>query len=322
MRAIRVSEFGGPERLVMEDVPDAIPGPEEALIRVLAAGVNYIDTYHRTGLYPMPLPFTPGVEAVGEVIGLGEGVDGVAVGQRVAYASVLGSYAELVAAPLDKLITVPEDIESAEAAAVMLQGLTAHYLSHDTYPLGPSSRCLIHAGAGGVGLLLIQMAKMRGATVFTTVSTAEKAALAEGAGADHVIRYTEIDFVEAVQAELGFHKLDVVYDGVGQATFDGGLQLLRRRGVMVLFGQSSGPVEPFDLQRLSGGGSLFVTRPTLGDYVTARQQLVRRTDDLFGWMASGELDVRVGQTFALTEASAAHAALQGRLTTGKLLLHP
>ena len=322
MRAIRIHEHGGPERLVLEEVADPQAGAGEAVVRVAASGVNYIDTYHRSGLYPVPLPFTPGLEAVGTVVRIGAGVDTVELGDRVAYAQVPGSYAELVAAPVDMLVPVPDDVESVTAAAVMLQGITAHYLSHDTYPLGPSSRCLVHAGAGGVGLLLIQMAKMRGATVFTTVSTDEKAALASAAGADHVIRYTEVDFTKAVAAELGVHKLDVVYDGVGQATFDGGLQLLRRRGVMVLFGQSSGPVEPFELQRLSAGGSLFVTRPTMGDYLAGPGELRRRTDQLFSWIGSGDLDVRIGHTFPLDEAAAAHEALQGRMTAGKILLHP
>ena len=322
MRAIQVAETGASDVLRMAVVPDPEPGPGEALVQLEACGVNFIDVYQRSGLYPIPLPFILGQEGAGVVVALGPDTGELAIGDRVAFTSILGAYAEQIVVPVARLVAIPDALETPTAAAIMLQGLTAHYLVFDTYRLEAGSVCLVHAGAGGVGLLLIQLAKARGATVFATVGTAAKAELAAAAGADHVIIYTESDFADEVRARAGEHSLDVVYDSVGVDTFDRSLELLRPRGLLALFGQSSGPVPPFDLGRLARGGSLYVTRPTLGSYIESRDELDRRSRDLFGWVIDGELSVRIGATYALGEAAAAHDALEGRATTGKVLLLP
>jgi NADPH2:quinone reductase len=320
MHAIQVSTTGGPE--VLEWSKTNVPrlGSGQALVRVVAAGINFIDTYHRNGLYPMELPFIPGVEGAGIVESVADDVGVVAVGDRVCWSGPLGSYAQYAALPADKLVQVPDEIELELAAAVLLQGLTAHYLALDTWPLRDGQTCLIHAGAGGVGLLLIQVAKMLGATVYATTGTAEKAEIARGAGADEVIDYTQTDFAAAIEQMAGEKSLDVIYDGVGAATVAKGLDLLRPRGMMVTFGNSSGPPPDFSALDLMRKGSLFVTRPTLGDYVATRGELERRTGDLFDWIAGGKLNVRVGARFPLAEAADAHTALEGRETTGKVLL--
>ena len=313
--------MGGPEVLVVEQVDDPAPGRGEAVVEVAAAGLNFIDTYHRSGLYPVELPFTPGLEAAGTVSAVGPGVDGAAEGDRVAFCTTIGAYAEKAAAPADRLAPVPDDISLDLAAAVMLQGLTAHYLATSTYPLEEGSTCLIHAGAGGVGLLLIQMAKRLGATVYTTVGTDEKARLAAGAGADHVIVYTREDFAERVREIGGERPLDVVYDGVGKATVAAGFGLLRPRGVMAAFGNASGAVDPIDPLVLSSHGSLFFTRPTLFDHAADRAELLGRAGQVFDWMRDG-LEVRIGARRPLEEAAEAHRALEGRKTAGKVLIVP
>ena len=320
MRAIQVTSVGGPEVLVSADLPDPEPAAGQVGISVVAAGLNYIDTYHRTGLYPKSLPFIPGLEGAGTVIALGEGVTNLQLGDRVAWTSGPGSYAEQAAIDAAQVVAVPAGIELEKAAAVMLQGLTAHYLSSSTHRLTPGDRCLVHAGAGGVGLLLIQMAKQAGAEVYTTVSSPQKEALARQAGADHVFGYE--DFVDDIETTAGSRPLDVVYDGVGAATFEPGLRLLRPRGLMVLYGQASGPVPPIDLQVLSRNGSLFVTRPTLFDHIASRQNLEERAAAVFRAMERRQLEVRIGQTWPLAQAADAHRALQSRATTGKTLLIP
>ncbi|MEX2653472.1 MAG: quinone oxidoreductase [Acidimicrobiia bacterium] len=322
MKAIRITTTGGPEALEWVDVEDPATGPNQVLVEVEAAGLNFIDTYHRSGLYPMQFPLIPGQEGAGTVAAVGEGVDGTAVGDRVAWAMGLGSYAERVALDAAGVVPIPDGVPLNIAAAVMLQGITAHYLVTDTFPLSDGDRCLIHAGAGGVGLLAIQMAKMKGAEVFTTVGTEEKAELARGAGADHVIMYRDVDFGDAVEEIAGEHALDVVYDGVGQTVFDRSLELLRPRGMMVQFGNASGAVEPVAPLRLARGGSLFLTRPTMGNYIATREELVGRTNDLFSWIEAGKLDVRIGDTFPMERADDAHRALESRRTTGKVLLTP
>lgn len=321
MRAIQVTEHGGPEVLIPAEVDGPRPGPGEVVIDVAASGVNFIDTYHRTGLYRLDLPFIPGLEGAGTVAEAGEGVD-LDPGDRVAWANVMGSYAEQVAGPAEMLVPVPDEVDLETAAAVMLQGMTAHYLVTDTYRLEPGDRCLVHAAAGGVGLLLVQLAKRMGAEVFGTVGSAEKAELAAAAGADHVIRYREQDFAEVIRSTIGDKALDVVYDGVGKAVFDDSLDLLRLRGMMVTFGNASGPVDPVSPLRLSQGGSLFLTRPTLFHYIATREDLERRASDLFAWIAAGELDVRIGERLPLDQAAEAHRLLEGRRTTGKVLLLP
>ncbi len=322
MRAIRFHANGGPEVLSWEEMDDPQPAPGQVLIRLEAVGLNYIDTYHREGLYPVALPCVPGVEGAGEVLALGEGVSEVAVGDRVAYAGPMGSYAELAVVPADRVVPLPEGVSSEVGAAAMIQGITAHYLAHGSYPLKETDTALIHAGAGGVGLLLIQMAKLRGARVLTTVSTADKEALARGAGADEVIRYTEVDFGDEVMKLTDGAGVDVVYDSVGKTTFDRGLDVLRPLGYMVLFGQSSGPVPPIDPGILNTKGSLFLTRPTSAHYTQTRQELLARAGDVLDWMAEGTLDLRIGHRFPLSEAAEAHRAIQGRKTTGKVLLLP
>lgn len=322
MKAIRIPTTGDADVMEWTEVDDPSAGPDQVVVEVDAAGLNFIDTYHRTGLYPMDLPIVPGLEGAGTVVEIGESVTGVSPGDRVAWCSGLGSYAEKVAIPAQQAVPIPDGVASDVAAAAMLQGLTAHYLAIDTYPLTASSKCLIHAGAGGVGLLLIQVAKMRGAEVFTTVGSEEKAELARAAGADHVILYRDVDFGDAVEAALGKNALDVVYDGVGQAVFDRSLELLRMRGMMVQFGNASGAVDPVSPLRLSRGGSLFLTRPTLFHYIATREVLLRRAADLFEWIQSGALDVRIGDRFPMPDAAAAHRALEARKTTGKVLLIP
>lgn len=322
MRHIQVAEHGDADvlELVESDPPAVAPG--RLLVDVAAAGVNFIDTYQRTGLYKMDMPFTVGMEGAGRVIALGDGVDGFAVGDLVAWADVPGSYAEAVSLPAERVVPVPESIDPQVAAAVILQGLTAHYLSTSTFPLESGHRCLIHAGAGGVGRLLIQLAKRAGAEVFTTVGAEDKKEVAASAGADHVILYRDVPFDEAVVAVAGERPLDVVFDGVGAATFDAGLKLLRPRGMMVTFGNASGPVTPVAPLTLSTNGSLFLTRPTLGDYIRQPSELQARGADLFGWVSEGTLDVHIGATFPMEEAADAHRALEGRMTTGKLLITP
>ncbi len=322
MRAIVVSEPGGPERLTPGVVADPAPTRGELLVEVEAAGVNFIDVYQRSGLYPMTLPFTPGLEGAGKIIGLGEDVTAFAIGDRVGWANAQGSYAGMLAMPADRAVPIPDGIDSWTVAAVMLQGMTAHYLAVDTFPLQPGNRCLIHAGAGGVGLLLTQIAKLRGAEVFTTVGSEEKAALSKGAGSDHVIDYTRTDFATEIEAIAGPRPLDVVYDGVGADTFERGLDLLRPRGLMASFGNASGPVPPIAPLVLSRKGSLFLTRPTMGDYLQTRDELLGRCGDLFEWIRDGDLEVHVGSSYPLADAAEAHRALEGRATTGKVLLLP
>lgn len=322
MYAIRIYEHGGPEALIYEEVPTPEPGPGEVRVKIAAVGVNFIDTYHRTGLYPVALPFIPGQEAAGVVEALGPNVRNLAVGDHVAYAFQPGAYAEYALVPAVKLVRVPHDIDLQVAAAVMLQGMTAHYLTHSTFPLQSGHTALVHAAAGGVGLLLIQMAKLRGARVFGTVSTEEKAKLARAAGADEVILYTQEDFTAAVRRLTKDQGVDVVYDSVGQTTFEGSLDSLRPRGYMVLFGQSSGPVPPINLSILNTKGSLYVTRPSLGHYIATRNELDQRAIDVFRWIEGKKLRVRIDRTFPLAEAAAAHTALESRATTGKVLLIP
>ena len=318
MKAIQMNEVGGPDVLRWTEVSDPRAGEGEAVVSVAAAGLNFIDTYHRSGLYPVELPFTPGSEASGTVVEVGSGVTDVAVGDRVAWAAVRGSYAELAVIPANQLVPVPENIDFAVAAAVMLQGMTAHYLVNDTFPLSPGDKCLIHAGAGGVGLLLIQMAKMIGAEVFTTVGSAEKSKLAKVAGADHVILYRDVDFGDEVERLGGERYLDVVYDGVGKTVFRRSLDLLRPLGMMATFGNASGPVDPISPLELAP--SLFLTRPTLFHYIATREALLSRSSDLFNWIESGRLDVRIGATVPMEDAAEAHRMLEGRLTTGKVIL--
>ncbi len=322
MRAVRINEFGGPEALSLESIAMPDPGPLAARVKVEAAGLNFIDVYQRSGFYPVRLPFTLGMEAAGTVDAVGSEVTDLQPGDRVAYAMVLGSYAECAIVPAEKLVLIPDGIDTQQAAAVMLQGMTAHYLSHSTYPIQPGDTALIHAAAGGVGQLLVQLAKKRGAHVLATVSTEEKARLAREAGADRVILYTEVDFEEEVQRLTRGAGVDVVYDSVGKATFEKGLDCLRPRGYMVLFGQSGEPVPPVSPGTLLGKGSLYLTRPGLGNYIAERQELLQRAEDLFQWMAAGELKVRIDQQYPLAEADEAHRYLQGRKTKGKVLLIP
>jgi NADPH2:quinone reductase len=320
MRAIRVHEPGGPEALVVEDVPLPEPGPGQARVRLHAIGVNFIDVYHRTGLYKVPAPYTPGSEGAGVVTALGEGA-AARIGDRVAWAGALGSYAEEALVPAEKLVPVPDGLEWDEAAALPLQGMTAHYLATDTRRLKAGDVALVHAAAGGVGLLLVQVAKMKGARVFGTVSTDEKAALARGAGADETIRYTEEDFLEEVRRLTGGRGVDVVYDSVGRTTFDRSLESLAVRGTLALFGQSSGVVPPVDPARLAVKG-VFLTRPTLWHYTATREELLGRAADVFSWVANGLLKLRIHRTFPLDAAADAHRLLESRQSVGKLLLLP
>jgi NADPH2:quinone reductase len=320
MKAIVVSKIGGPEVLELADHDPGAPGPGQVRVRVGAAGVNYIDVYFRSGLYPRPLPFVSGLEGAGVVEAVGPGVTSLAVGERVAWASAPGSYAQAVVAPADKLVRVPAGISDETAAAAMLQGMTAHYLCRSTFVVKRGDTALVHAAAGGVGLLLVQMLRELGATVIATCSTAEKEKLAREAGAAHVLNYTEGDFAADARKLTNGRGVDVVYDGVGRATFDASLRSLRPRGMLALFGQASGPVPPFELRKLNDLGSLFITRPSLAHYTQDRAELELRAGEVLAAIAAGRLDVRIGARFALADAAAAHRALEGRATTGKVLL--
>ena len=319
MNAIRVRRPGGTEALELQEIPTPEPGRGQARVRVAYSGVNFIDVYHRTGAYPLPLPFTPGSEGAGVVEAVGPDA-GVAVGDRVAWALHPGSYAEQAIVDAWKLVPVPATMELATAAAAMLQGITAHYLTHSTFPIRPGDVALVHAAAGGVGLLLVQVARSRGARVLGTVSTEEKAALARGAGADEVILYTRDSFKEAARSATGGRGVDVVYDSVGKATFDDSIDSLRPRGYMVLFGQASGPVPPLDPAVLNQKGSLFLTRPSIAHHTATREELLGRAADLFAWISEGSLSMRVDRVLPLAEAGEAHRLLEGRATAGKLLL--
>ena len=321
MKAARVFEAGGPEVLTYTDVDDPKPGPGEALVELKAVGINYRDVYERSGAYPVPLPFIPGNEGAGIVVEVGEGVTEVSVGDRVTYSATRFSYAEKVLAQAWRLIKMPDDMDIELGAASMLQGMTAHYLSQSVYPLKEGDTALVHSGAGGVGLLLIQMAKMRGAAVITTVSTGEKAEIAMNAGADHAVLYTQQDFVEEVKRITDGKGVNVVYDAVGADTFDGGLEVLAPRGMMALYGQASGPVPTLDIAKI-GAKSLVFTRTGGNAFTPTREELEWRAGEVLGWVQSGKLNVRVHGRFALQDASEAHRQLQGRLTTGKLLLIP
>lgn len=325
MHAILATEPGGPDVLVPDEIPDPLPGPRDLLVRLSAAGVNFIDTYRRTGIYPMPFPHVPGTEGSGVVEAVGREVREFEVGDLVAWASAPSSYAELVVVPESVALRVPDGVSDEVAAALPMQGLTAHYLATSTFPVLEGQDVLVHAGAGGVGLLLTQLAAARGARVITTVGTAEKEARSRAAGAADVIRYTELDDLTSelpalVRDLTGGRGVHTVFDGVGASTFDASIASLRPRGGLALFGASSGPVPPFNPQRLNAAGSLFLTRPTLGHYTATRDELTRRSDELFAAVAAGTLDVRVGATYPLPEAAEAHRALEGRATTGKVLL--
>ena len=322
MRAVRVHKYGGPEVLSNDEMPIPEPKAGEARVRIEAIGLNYIDVYQRTGLYQLPLPFTLGREAAGIVDAVGPGAPEVKVGDRVAYAMEPGAYAEYAVVPAWKLVPVPAKLDSRSAAATMLQGMTAHYLAHSTYPLKQGETALVHAAAGGVGLLLIQIAKQLGATVIGTAGTEAKAQLAKEAGADQVILYTQTDFLAEVKKITDGKGVHVVYDSVGATTFEKSLDCLRPRGYLALFGQSSGPVPPFDLGKLATKGSLFVTRPTLLHYMSDRSELLGRANELFDWIASGELKLRIESMFPMSEAAEAHRLLEGRKTTGKVVLVP
>jgi len=322
MQAVVVERPGGPEALLVRDVPVPEPGPGQVRVRVEAAGVNFIDVYHRTGLYPVDPPFTPGMEGAGVVDAVGEGADPSLRGRRVAYAMQRGSYAQYHVVPADKAVPVPEGVSAREAAALMLQGMTAHYLACSTFPLQAGHRALVHAAAGGVGLLLVQIAKMRGATVYGTVSTPDKARLARDAGADEVILYTETDFEQEIARLTDGQGVDVVYDSVGRATFEASMRSLKPRGYLVLYGQSSGPVAPFDAQLLNRYGSLFLTRPSLGHYAATRAELLERAGDVLSWFRDGRLTLRIDRELPLSQAVEAHRLLESRATAGKLLLIP
>jgi NADPH2:quinone reductase len=322
MRAIQVKRCGGPEVLELTDVPTPKPKSNEVLIQIKASGVNFIDVYFREGRYPASLPFIVGQEAAGVVVEVGQSAAGLQPGDRVAYTGIQGSYAEYAAVPAERLVRIPPVVTDQQAAAAMLQGMTAHYLCHDTYPLQRGETALIHAAAGGVGLLLVQMAHQIGARVIATVSTGQKAALARDAGADDAILYTQVDFEAETKRLTGSRGVDVVYDSVGKTTFEKGLNLLRPRGTMVLFGGSSGAVAPFDPIKLSQKGSLFLTRPTLKDYIAAGEELQARANAVLGMVASGSLKLRIEHVYPLEAAQRAHRDLEGRKTTGKLLLTP
>jgi NADPH2:quinone reductase len=322
MQAIQILITGSADVLTLRDLPTPTPGPGEALIRIEASGVNFIDTYFREGRYPAKLPYTLGQEAAGIVVAVADNVTTVKAGDRVAWCLVPGTYAQLAVAPADRLIVIPDGVTFQQAAAAILQGMTAHYLSHSAYPIQRGDEVLIHAGAGGTGLLLIQMAKARGARVFTTVSNEEKADLALVAGADEIIFYTKEDFATRVKELTSGRGLPVVYDSVGKTTFEGSLQCLHPRGIVVLFGGASGAVPPFDLIRLSTMGSLYVTRPTLKDYIATRADLETRANDVFNGVVDGTLKLRLEYTYPLADAAHAHRDLESRKTTGKLLLIP
>ncbi len=320
MKAIQVKQVGGPEAMQLVDLPIPQPKPNEAVVKLAASGVNFIDIYFREGRYKAPVPLVLGQEGAGTVTAVGSEVKSVKAGDRVAWTGVQGAYAEYAAIPADRLVAIPQGVSDQQAAAVMLQGMTAHYLSHDTYPLKQGETALIHAAAGGVGLLLVQMAHNIGARVIATVSTDEKAELARGAGAHDVILYTKSDFEAETKRLTGGKGVDVVYDSVGKTTFEKGLNVLRPRGMMVLFGGSSGSVPPFDLIALAQKGSLYVTRPTLVNYMATREELMARSTALFGMTGAGKLKLRIEHSYPLAEVQRAHRDLEGRKTTGKLLL--
>ena len=320
MKCIQVKETGGPEKMQLVDVPTPKPGPRQALVRIAASGVNYIDVYYRSGLYKADLPITLGSEAAGTVEAVGPEVTEVAPGDRVAYAMARGSYAEYALVPAAQLVELPGHLEFTTAAAAMLQGMTAHYLTHSTYALKSGDTCLVHAAAGGAGGLIVQMAKMRGARVFGTVSSEEKAQIARAHGVDETIIYTRQDFEAETKRLTDGRGVDVVFDSVGKTTFEKSLNCLRPRGVLALFGLSSGPVPPFDAAILNAKGSLFLTRPSLAHHVLTRDELVWRAGDVLDWVASGTLKLRIDRTYPLAEAAAAHRDLEGRKTAGKLLL--
>jgi len=322
MKAIQVKQVGGPEVMEVVEIPLPQPKANEAVVKLAASGVNFVDVYFREGRYKAALPFVLGQEGAGVVTEVGAETKSVKVGDRVAWTGLQGSYAEYAAVPAERLVPIPQRVSEQQAAAAMLQGMTAHYLSHDTYPLKQGETALVHAGAGGVGLLLVQMAHNIGARVIATVSTEEKAKLARGAGAHEVILYSQADFEAETKRLTGGKGVDVVYDSVGKTTFEKGLNVLRPRGMMVLFGGSSGAVPPFDLVALSQKGSLYVTRPTLVNYITTREELVARSGAVFSMMATGKLQLRIEYTYPLAEAQQAHRDLEGRKTTGKLLLIP
>ena len=321
-QAIQMQRTGEAAVLQWSSITLAAPSAGQALVEIRAAGVNYIDVYQRTGMYAVQLPYCPGLEGAGVVQAVGAGVEAVAVGDRVAWCGPSGSYARHALLPADRLVRVPEAVSFEDAAAVMLQGMTAHYLCTDAKPVAKGDVVLVHAGAGGTGLLLIQLCRQRGATVLATVSTAEKAALAKAAGAEHAILYTEVDFQTEIERLVGKKALAAVFDSVGKTTFDQGLELLKPRGMMVLYGQSSGLVSSFDLGRLNALGSLFITRPGLFHYIGSREELLGRADFLWRQLAEKKLALRIGHRFSLAEAAAAHEAITGRGTTGKLLLMP
>jgi NADPH2:quinone reductase len=320
MKAIRVAKTGGRETLSYTDVPDPVAASGQVLVAIEFAGVNFFDVYQREGMYPVPVPFTLGTEGAGAVVSVAADVSDFKVGDRVVFQGVQGSYAQLAAVPADRLVKLSDSVSTRLAAALMLQGLTAHYLSSSTYALKTGDTALVHAAAGGVGLLLCQMAKLRGATVIGTVSTEAKAALARPAGADHVIRYTEQDFVAETKRITGNRGVEVVFDSVGRTTFDQSLDCLAPRGLLALFGASSGAVPPFNPQVLNQKGSLYLTRPTLANYVASRAELLRRSAELFAWLAAKKLHVRVDREVPLKDVAEAHRALEGRETTGKVLL--
>ncbi len=322
MKAVQIHEIGGPEVLTLAELPIPVPGPGQVLIKIAATGVNFIEIYFREGRYKAPLPLVPGMEAAGTVEQLGEGVSGFAIGDHVASTGVQGSYAEYALVPAAQLVKVPDGIDLKQAAAVILQGMTAHYLTHSSFPLKAGDTALIHAAAGGTGQLLVQMAHAIGARVIATVSNEVKAELARAAGADEVIRYTEADFETETRRLTEGRGVDVVYDSVGKTTFEKSLNCLRPRGMMVLFGGSSGAVPPFDLIQLSMRGSLFVTRPTLKDYIATRADLEWRAGDVFRWLGQGKLKVRAEHVYALKDAAQAQIDIASRNTTGKLLLIP
>ncbi len=322
MKAIQVKQSGGPEAMELVELPVPQPKANEAVVKLAASGVNFIDIYHREGRYKVLLPFVLGQEGAGQVVAVGADVTSVKNGDRVAWCGLLGGYAEYTAVPADRLVPVPVGVSDQQAAAAMLQGMTAHYLSHSTYSLKAGETALVHAAAGGVGLLLVQMAHHLGVRVIATVSTEEKAQLAREAGADDVILYTKTDFEVETKRLTADKGVDVVYDSVGKTTFEKGLNVLRPRGMMVLFGGSSGAVPPFDLITLSQKGSLYVTRPTLGHYTATRDELLARATAVLGMMAAGKLKLRIEHTYPLAQAQQAHRDLEGRKTTGKLLLIP
>jgi NADPH2:quinone reductase len=322
MKQIQISQYGGPEVMKLVDAPKPSPGPGQALVKVAASGVNFIDVYFRSGHYKADLPFTVGSEASGTVEAVGPSVTEVKAGDRVAYAMTRGSYSEYTLVPAAQLVTLPDHVDLKTAAAAMLQGMTAHYLTHSTFPLKPGDKALVHAAAGGAGLLIVQLAKMLGATVYGTAGTDAKAAMAKEAGADEAIVYTREDFAAEVKRFTDGRGVDVIYDSVGATTFLKGLDIIRPRGMMALFGQSSGPVQPIDPGILNPKGSLFLTRPSLAHYVQTREELLWRAGDVLGWIDSGKLKLKIDKTYALGDAAQAHRDLEARRTSGKLLLIP